>query len=138
MHFSLGLPDGSELVSTFGEEPLCFTLGDGTLAEGLELALYGLRPGAEQTLRIDGDLIYGPRDPANVHRVPLAQFPPGISPAPGLVVAFAGADGTTLPGTLLEIAGDTVQVDFNHPLCGGEVVFRVHILSVTAPPAGAE
>jgi FKBP-type peptidyl-prolyl cis-trans isomerase SlpA len=133
MHFSLALPDGTEAVSTFGEEPMELTLGDGTLGEGLELALYGLRPGAEQTLRIDGDSVYGPRDENNIHSIPLERFPAGIEPRPGLIVAFDTADGEPLPGAILELSESEARVDFNHPLAGREIVFRVEILDVTAP-----
>ncbi len=137
MHFSLSLPDGTEAVSTFGEEPMEFTLGDGTLGEGLELALYGLRPGAEQTLRIDGDSVYGPRDENNIHSIPLERFPAEIKPRPGQIVAFESAVGEPLPGAILELGESEARVDFNHPLAGREIVFRVEILDAT-PPAGAE
>ncbi len=135
IHIALSLPDGTEAVSTFGEEPMEFTLGDGTLDEGLELALYGLRPGAEQTLRIDGDSVYGPRDENNIHSIPLERFPVGIKPLPGLIVAFDTPDGATLSGTILELGESEAQVDFNHPLAGREIVFQVEILDVT-PPVG--
>jgi FKBP-type peptidyl-prolyl cis-trans isomerase SlpA len=136
LHLYLGLPDGTEAISTFDGEPLCFTLGDGTLAEGLEMALYGLRQGSREELRIPGDLVYGLRDPASRHQVPLASFPPGITPAPGLVVAFADADGRETPATIQEIDGEAAQVDFNHPLSGRDLVLRVQVLSV-APAEGA-
>jgi FKBP-type peptidyl-prolyl cis-trans isomerase SlpA len=136
MHFALGLPDGTEAVSSFGSEPLIFRMGDGTLSEGLELALYGLRAGAEQTLRIDGSMVYGPRDESNVHAVPLQRFPHAIRPEPGLVVAFTTAEGEEVAGTVLDVSADAARVDFNHPLAGREIVFRVQILSVT-PAADA-
>ena len=137
MHFSLGLPDGTEAASTFDDDPLDFTMGDGTLSPGLELALFGLRPGAEQTLRIDGDTVYGPRDESNIHTLPLDRFPSGIEPRPGLIIAFDTPDGDELPGTVLELADTEARVDFNHPLAGREIVFKVKILAVTSP-AGDE
>jgi FKBP-type peptidyl-prolyl cis-trans isomerase SlpA len=130
MHFSLGLPDGTEAVSTFAEEPIEFRMGDGTLSEGLELALYGLRQGAEQSLRMDGGDVYGPRDPALVQEVELTRFPVGIDPQPGLIVAFSTPDGEELPGSVLSVQGDAARVDFNHPLAGREILFRCHILDV--------
>ncbi|MFC1312583.1 MAG: FKBP-type peptidyl-prolyl cis-trans isomerase, partial [gamma proteobacterium symbiont of Ctena orbiculata] len=36
MHFSLTLPDETEIVSTYGEEPLEFSLGDNTMEQMLE------------------------------------------------------------------------------------------------------
>ena len=135
LHLSLALMDGTEALSTFGEEPLEFTLGDGTLEEGLELALYGLRPGAEQTLRVNGDSVYGRRDENNIHSISLDRFPAGITPKPGLIVAFDTPQGE-LPGAILELGESEARVDFNHPLAGREIVFRVEILEVS-PPAGA-
>ena len=133
MHFSLGLPDGPEAVSTFDEEPLIFTMGDGSLSPGLELALYGLRPGAEQSLRIDGDTVYGPRDEDNIHTIPLNRFPGGIEPKPGLIIAFETSEGEELPGTILELGDTEATVDFNHPLAGREILFTVKILAVSSP-----
>lgn len=130
MHFSLALPDGTEAVSTFGEKPIDFRMGDGTLSEGLELALYGLRAGADQTLNMDGAEVYGPRDPQRIQSIELTRFPSGIRPRPGLIVAFTAPDGEELPGTVVALQGDHARVDFNHPLAGREVVFRVQILSV--------
>jgi len=137
LHLSLALPDGTEALSTFGEEPMEFTLGDGTLEEGLELALYGLRPGAEQTLRVDGNSVYGPRDESNVHSIPLHRFPVDITPKPGLIVVFDTPQGE-LPGAILELGESEARVDFNHPLAGREIVFRVQILGVASQAGSAE
>jgi len=138
MHFSLALPDGTEAVSTFDEEPLTFTMGDGTLAEELELALYGLRPGADQTLRVDGRKAYGPRDASNIHSLPLDGFPADVQPQPGMIIGFRQPDGDEIPGAVLEIADGMARVDFNHPLAGREVVFRARILAVDPPPANGD
>ncbi|MCV6068909.1 peptidylprolyl isomerase, partial [Escherichia coli] len=45
-------------------------------------------------------------------------------------MAFSGPDGMEIPGIITEIAGDSVTVDFNHPLAGQDVTFEVEILSV--------
>jgi FKBP-type peptidyl-prolyl cis-trans isomerase SlpA len=134
LHYAIGLPAGPELETSFGAEPLCFTVGDGTLSQGLEYALLGLRPGQEQALRIAGELAYGPRDEANVHFVPLDRFPPGVDPQPGQVIAFAGPAGEHLAGTVLTREADQARVDFNPPLAGREILFRVRILRVTPAP----
>ena len=63
LHLSLTLEDGTVAESTFGEEPLTFTMGDGTLVHGLELALYGLRPGDTQRLELYPEQHFGLRDP---------------------------------------------------------------------------
>ncbi|RDH82045.1 MAG: peptidylprolyl isomerase [endosymbiont of Escarpia spicata] len=133
MHFSLTLPDGTEAISTYDDEPLTFNMGDGNMIPGLELALYGLRPGMEQTLMLTADQAFGTRDEEKVHPVPREDFPQEMVLEPGQVVAFNTPAGDELAGIILTLEETRVVVDFNHPLAGREVSFRVSILDVQPP-----
>jgi len=135
-HFSLATTDGVEIASTFGDDvPTTLTLGDGSLNEGLELALYGLTPGAEQTLTLTPDQAFGQRDEGKTRRLPVTDFPADMALEPGLVIAFETPGGEEVAGIVKELLEDEVEIDFNHPLAGRQVVFRVQILDVE-PPAG--
>ena len=136
LHLALTLEDGSVAETTFGEEPLTFTMGDGTLVHGLELALYGLRPGDTQRLALYPEQAFGLHDPARIHCLPRAGFPADIDLTPGNIIAFDTPEGEELAGTLLSLDEQTVEVDLNHPLAGRRIVFDVEILDVT--PAGME
>ena len=48
----------------------------------------------------------------------------------GMIVAFAQPNGAEVPGIVRSIAGDSVTVDFNHPLAGQTVIFDVEIVDV--------
>jgi FKBP-type peptidyl-prolyl cis-trans isomerase SlpA len=52
---------------------------------------------------------------------------------PGNIIGFTTTDGEELAGTLLEVEEDEVTIDFNHPLAGADVVFRVEIITVHTP-----
>jgi FKBP-type peptidyl-prolyl cis-trans isomerase SlpA len=130
LHLSLATTSGFEALSTFGEEPETLVMGDGTLAEGLELALYGLRAGDTQTLTLTADQAFGQRDKTKIQQLPRDNFPSGEEPEPGQIIGFASPRGEELAGTVLEVSECEVTVDFNHPLAGTEVVFRVEILDV--------
>ena len=130
LHLSLALTDGTEALSTFGGEPMELTMGDGTLLPTLELALFGLRAGDDQTLTLLPEQAYGPHDPALIHELPRSRFPTGMAPQVGQIVAFEMPDGDEVAGAVIEIGDQTVRVDFNHPLAGREVVFRAQILTV--------
>lgn len=138
LHLSLALEDGTIAESTFGAEPLTFTLGDGTLAPGLELALYGLYPGDTQRIELTPDQSFGRRDPANIHPVSRAAFPVDLQIAPGVIVGFETPDGAELGGAVLALDRDTVTVDFNHPLAGHAITFDVEILAVLPPPGAQD
>lgn len=128
MHFALNLADGTEAVSTFGEAPLEFVLGDGTLLPNLEENLLGLEAGARQTFLLTPEHAYGPRDAGLVHQMPLGDF--AEPPERGQIMAFTLPNGEETPGIVMAVQGDRVEVDFNHPLAGRNLVFRVDVLDV--------
>lgn len=130
LHHSLGLTDDNQLEDTFDQEPVTFQLGRGEMAEGLELALLGLKPGDVQTIDIGPDLAFGPVDETLFRSLPRANFDPELELERGLIIEFTNADGNTLPGTLLEIDDDQVKIDLNHPLAGQTVRFSVKIVTV--------
>lgn len=130
LHLSLSLEDGHVAESTFNDEPLTFTMGDGTLVRGLELGLYGLRPGDSQRLMLHPEQAFGLRDPDKVHHLPRADFGAEIELEPGLIVGFEAAGGEELPGTVISMDADYVAVDFNHPLAGRNIIFDVEIIDV--------
>ena len=129
------LEDGTVAESTFDDEPLTFTLGDGTLIEGLELALYGLRSGDRQRLSLFPEQAFGLRDPGKVHRLPRADFPADMLLEPGCIIGFDTPAGEELPGMIVRTEGAGVEVDFNHPMAGHVVIFEVEIIDVVLADA---
>lgn len=131
LHFSLALSDGTEAVSTFDEEPTTLTIGDGSLTEGLEQVLIGLKPGDKQSLIIEEEHAFGPWDEDKINYIPREDFAPEIELEPGLVIGFETPTGEEVAGILLEIEEKRVKVDFNHPLSGDDIAFTVEIIEVT-------
>jgi FKBP-type peptidyl-prolyl cis-trans isomerase SlpA len=134
MHFSLTLPGETEIISTYGEEPLDFRLGDNTMEQMLEFALLGLRAGDEQELLVSGDDVYGPRDNNLIHWLDRQAFPADQPLKPGEIIAFTTPEGEELAGTVLQVDNERVQVDFNHPLSGRQFRYKVTILEVEQGP----
>ncbi len=130
MHFTLSLTDGTVADSTREGEPLRFVMGDGSLIEGLELVLYGLKQGDLQCLSIEPRDAFGFPDEENIHTMPRSEFPADIQLEAGLIIGFTTPSGEEVPGAIQEIKDDEVVVDFNHPLAGHEIVFDVEILEV--------
>ena len=133
LHVRIRMADGSVAEDTFEEEPLALVMGDGTLHPNLELGLYGMKAGQEQTLTLTSEQAFGERDPASMHWLPRAEFPAEIEPEPGLIIGFATPEGEEIPGAVLEVEADRVQVDFNHPLAGKPIHFDAKILKVETP-----
>jgi len=133
MHFSLTLPDGSEAVSTFSGEPEQMVVGDGSLSEGLELAIIGLKKGDKQTLELTPAQAFGSWDENKLQWMPRKDFSSELVLEPGLAIAFETPSGEEVPGTITEVGEQRVSVDFNHPLAGVDILFSVEILEVDEP-----
>jgi len=129
-HFTLSLADGPVADSTNEGEPLRFVMGDGTLIEGLELVLYGLKQGDRQCLSIEPRDAFGFPDEENIHTMPRSEFPTDIPLEDGLIIGFTTPSGEEVPGAIKEIKDDEVVVDFNHPLAGWIVIYEVAIIEV--------
>ena len=130
LFFNLSLADGTLVDGTEEDKPMTFTLGDGTMIEGLELALLGLNAGDKQTLSIPPETGFGFPDPQAIQWMPLTDFPKELKPAAGQIINFTLPNGEEVPGAILELENKRVKVDFNHPLAGLEVIFAVEILEV--------
>ncbi len=130
LHLSLSLADGTSVFSTFDEEPLHLVIGDGTLSAGLEKPLHGMQEGDEKIHLLAAGEAYGARDENNVHPVPRADFPPDMELTEGTVVGFAAPDGSEVAGAVVSLGSRSVEVDFNHPLAGRELFYRVRVLSI--------
>ncbi len=130
IYYRLGLTNGDVLEDNFDDEPMAVQLGCGEMAEGLELALIGLREGQEETIDIGPDLAFGYIDETLFRSVPRIEFDPDIELEPGLIIEFATEEGETLPGTILDFNDDEVRVDLNHPLAGQTVRYTVKIVSI--------
>lgn len=130
LHFALRLPGGEVIDSNFERDPATFTVGDGNLLLGFEKAIYGLQEGDKKTLVIKPEDSFGQRNPNNVQEIPRAQFGVDIELSEGLMLSFADAQKTELPGVVSRFDDEVVVVDFNHPLAGREILFEVAILQI--------
>lgn len=128
--FALKLDDGSVVDSNFDKAPAQFTVGDGNLLPGFELLLLGMSAGQKQSFVVKPEQGFGQANPNNIQSMKRDTFAADLELAEGLVVSFADAQKTELPGVIKSFNDDEVIVDFNHPLAGQDIVFDVEIVSV--------
>ncbi|MGB1109674.1 MAG: FKBP-type peptidyl-prolyl cis-trans isomerase [Gammaproteobacteria bacterium] len=130
IHFSLHLADGMEVESSFGGEPIQFEIGDGQFLPKLEALLVGKFEGDKLDETLEPQDAFGFRDGSNVHEMPRSNFPDEMPLSPGVIVGFTAPNGDEVPGAVLEVTDESVQVDFNHPLAGQTIVFKAEVLKV--------
>ena len=132
LNFSLSLEDGSLVDSNFDQAPVTFSVGDGSLLPGFERALFGLKAGDEAEFAIPPEQGFGQPNEHNIQVVKRDQFEPETTLEVGMMFSFADAAGGELPGVVTNFDEAEVTVDFNHPLAGRSLGFRVAIHDVEA------
>ncbi|EHE0025416.1 MULTISPECIES: FKBP-type peptidyl-prolyl cis-trans isomerase [Vibrio] len=132
LHFTIKLKDGSVADSTHNQgKPAKLVMGDGSLSPNFEQCLFGMLPGEKKSVSLAAQDAFGAPNPDHIHYMDRSKFIGGdLELEVGTIMAFSGPDGMEIPGIITEIAGDSVTVDFNHPLAGQDITFDVEILSV--------
>ncbi|MBD9356651.1 FKBP-type peptidyl-prolyl cis-trans isomerase [Methylomonas albis] len=134
IHYTLTNQDGEQLDSSRGEEPLLYLHGAGNIIAGLEAALNGKQAGDKFNVTIAADQAYGDVSEEMVQVVSKKMFD-GMDIEIGMQFH---ADVSHGPGiiTIVEIDGDDVTIDGNHPLAGEDLTFDVEVIEVR--PATAD
>ena len=130
LHFSLKFTDGTVVDSNFDKDPAVFTMGDGSLLAGFEQKLIGMSAGEAATFTLLPEQGFGQPNPNNVQQFSRADFADDMELAEGLVISFADASQSELPGVIKSVTDERVEVDFNHPLAGRDILFDVNIIDV--------
>jgi FKBP-type peptidyl-prolyl cis-trans isomerase SlpA len=130
LHFSLSLDDGSVIDSNFEQTPATLSIGDGNLPLGFEEHLLGMSVAQKASFTVLPEKAFGQHNPSNIQHVKRNSFAADMELSEGLVVSFADANKGELPGVIQNIGEDEVTVDFNHPLAGKTLTFKVEIVAV--------
>ena len=128
LHFELSLEDGQIVDSNFAQMPASFVFGDGSLLPDFELALLGMSVGQEASYVMSPEKAFGAHNTNNLQRMPRSQFAMDLEE--GMVISFADMKKNELPGVIADIEEKEVVVDFNHPLAGRSLTFRVQIVAI--------
>ena len=151
IHYELFDERGELVESTREEGPVRYVHGLGEILPGLERALEGAAAGARLEVELEAADAYGDYDPEGLVSLPLAEIPTDLPLARGDWIsvhvepddeeeegaaehAHGAGDGDDeereMELRVVEIAGDEVVLDANHPLAGQRVTFRVTVASV--------
>lgn len=132
-----GQEDDFEIVEVVGEDqPMVYLAGHSGLPIDFETKMAGLKVGDEFDFQLDPQEGFGDFSEDDVADFPLDMFKieDGEVPADllqiGNFVPFTNEDGSQITGRIYAVDGDTVQVDFNHPLAGKTLKFEGKVIGI--------
>ena len=129
IHYTLTDDDGRIIDQSSEDRPLQYFHGAGNIIPGLEKALVGRQAGDRLKVDVRPEEGYGVRNESLVQELPRDAFQGVERVEPGMQFEARTERGPLLV-TVVEVAGDRVRIDGNHPLAGQTLHFDVSVLDV--------
>ena len=115
--------DLKKMGSKAEAKPFIFALGEGMFLKGVDDFLISKDVG-EYEVELSPEKAFGDRQPKLVQMIPIKLFKEqNINPVQGIMFNFDGKIGK-----ILTVSGGRVMVDFNNPVSGKEVIYKIKIL----------
>ena len=103
--------------------PAVICVGEKQILEGLDKNLEGKEIGGEYEFDVNPEDAFGKKNAKLIQLIPTAKFKQqSIQPMPGMQLNIDG-----MVGTIKTVSGGRTLVDFNHPLAGKELSYKVRI-----------
>ena len=128
--------DEEMIDSSEAKGPFEYVHGKDKILQGLSSGLEGMKLGEEKKITLPPDAAYGEVDANAFREIPKTQLPPDVDPAAGMMLETVSSTGRPMLVRIAEVRGDSVVIDFNHPLAGKTLVFDIKVISIeetTAP-----
>lgn len=119
---------GQLISSSFNRDVLTSSSGEGVPLEGLARALHNLKKGERRSIHLRAQEAYGFYDPSKVILFPIKKIPNYKYVREGQSVSILSKKGILRTYQVLQIHGDFVSLDENHPLAGQDLVFEIEAL----------
>lgn len=130
IHYTLKDDDGEIMDSSEGREPLAYLHGANNLIPGLEQELQGKTAGAKFQATIEPKDAYGEINEDLKQTVSMQMFQGVDEIQPGMSFIAQDEGGQQRQARVVEIDGDDVTIDANHPMAGQTLHFDVEVVEV--------
>lgn len=130
IHYTLKDADGTVIDSSAGNEPLKYLQGVGNIIPGLEREMLEKAVGDKFTAVIQPEEAYGPQNPELIQTLPRSAFGGVEELEVGMAFRAQSTEGQPIEVEIIDIEGDNVTINGNHPLAGVELHFDIEVVSV--------
>ncbi|MBQ3302870.1 MAG: FKBP-type peptidyl-prolyl cis-trans isomerase [Eggerthellaceae bacterium] len=111
-------------------EPKRIMVGAGQVPPGIDEILFAMDVGATESFIIPAMKAYGAHDPDGVQTYPRWYVPGGYEAHAGDMGTWVHPEsGMYVPIRCIAATEDTITIDFNHPLAGKDLEYRIHLLA---------
>lgn len=122
--------DGEQIENSDKRGALEYVHGQGQIIPGLENNLEGLSAGDKKEILVPAKEAYGEAKPDAFLKVSKTELPANIPLNAGQVLNMRTPEGKNFPVIIAEVLENEVVMNFNHPLAGKDLDFKVTIVEI--------
>jgi peptidylprolyl isomerase len=128
VYYTGTLTNGTQFGSNFGEQPFQFTVGANEVIPGFDQGVIGMRINQTKNITIPVNDAYGPINPSLIVEVPISNF--GNQTVRIGETVTQVYEGQQVQGTVTAFTLKNVTVDFNPPLAGQTLNFKIKVVGI--------
>jgi len=120
----------NEIVdSNLNKEAITFSYGSGQIISGLESRIIDMNEGETLDINVPAIEAYGEYDETLTQIVPIEDFD-GMDLEIGMTIEAEDENNETVRATVIDVTKEDVTIDYNHPLAGCDLDFKVTIKNI--------
>jgi FKBP-type peptidyl-prolyl cis-trans isomerase 2 len=127
------IENGEIFESSQDTGPLQFRIGTGSVMAGFEEAVIGMGINESKEIRLQPEEAYGLPKEELIHTIGRSTWDENADIKPGVVLGMTmEKDGKQhqVPAMVTAVAGDMVTIDYNHPLAGKQVIYKITVQNI--------
>jgi FKBP-type peptidyl-prolyl cis-trans isomerase 2 len=127
------IENGEIFESSEDTGPLQFRIGTGSVMAGFEEAVIGMGINESKEIRLQPEEAYGLPKEELIHTIGRSTWDENADIKPGVVLGMTmEKDGKQhqVPAMVTAVAGDMVTIDYNHPLAGKQVIYKITVQNI--------
>ena len=131
VHYKGGAVGEEAFDDHLSGDPERIVLGVGEVPKGMDDAFLDMKVGEDRTVRIPCSLGFGEHDPQGVRTYTRTFIRNGDKLKLGDVFAWVNpVSGVPIPVTVIKADESMVTIDFNHPLAGKELEYKLQLVGL--------
>lgn len=130
IHFTGRREDGTVFSTSKEDEPVEFVIGEGSIIPGVEKGVIGMGVRDKKTITVQPKEGFGLVKKELIKIVEKSEFPEDLRPKIGLQVQLRNPDGDTINANVVDLKGDSVFLDANHPLAGQTLKLDIELIEI--------
>ncbi len=114
----------------FDSSVIEFEVGSGETIKGFDDAVVGMKIGEQKEFSIPPEDAYGNTNFDLIQEISKSSLPENQEPEIGAQLVITTASGEHVPAKIIELSGESIIIDLNHPLAGENLKFKIKLLEI--------